>query len=145
MSDDKVFLDSNVLVYAHDVSAGAKHEVAKATVEDLWERRSGVLSSQVLQEWFVNVTGKIRRPMAVSTARAIVEALLSWEVVVNDGSSVLAAVDIHKRLGFSFWDALIVQAALKGGASRLLTEDLTHGQKVDGLRIEDPFIGLKQS
>ena len=145
MSDDKVFLDSNVLVYAHDVSAGAKHEIAKATVEDLWERRSGVLSSQVLQEWFVNVTGKIRRPVAVSTAREIVEALLSWEVVVNDGSSVLAAVDIHERLGFSFWDALIVQAALKGGASRLLTEDLTHGQKVDGLRIEDPFIGLKQS
>jgi predicted nucleic acid-binding protein len=145
MSDDKVFLDSNVLVYAHDVSAGAKHEIAKATVEDLWERRSGVLSSQVLQEWFVNVTGKIRRPVAVSTAREIVEALLSWEVVVNDGSSVLAAVDIHERLGFSFWDSLIVQAAMKGGASRLLTEDLTHGQKVNGLRIEDPFIGLKQS
>lgn len=145
MSDDKVFLDSNVLVYAHDVSAGAKHEIAKATVEDLWERRSGVLSSQVLQEWFVNVTGKIPRPVAVSTAREIVEALLSWEVVVNDGSSVLAAVDIHERLGFSFWDALIVQAALKGGATRLLTEDLTHGQKVDGLRIEDPFIGLRQS
>ena len=145
MSDDKVFLDSNVLVYAHDVSAGAKHEIAKATVEDLWERRSGVLSSQVLQEWFVNVTGKIPRPVAVSTAREIVAALLSWEVVVNDGASVLAAVDIHERLGFSFWDALIVQAALKGGASRLLTEDLTHGQKVDGLRIEDPFIRLRQS
>jgi predicted nucleic acid-binding protein len=104
-----------------------------------------ILSSQVLQEWFVNVTGKITRPVAVSTAREIVEALLSWEVVVNDGTAVLAAVDIHERFGFSFWDSLIVQAALKGGASRLLTEDLTHGQKVNRLRIEDPFVGLKQS
>lgn len=145
MSDDKVFLDSNVLVYAHDVSAGAKHEIAKATVEGLWKRRCGVLSSQVLQEWFVNVTGKIRKPVAAATAREIVEALLSWEVVVNDGASVLAAVDIHESLGFSFWDALIVQAALRGGASRLLTENLTHGQKVNGMRIENPFIGLEAS
>lgn len=143
--DDKVFLDSNVLVYAHDASAGAKHEIAKAMVGDLWERRSGVLSSQVLQEWFVIVTGKIQKPMGVSTARGIVEDLLSWEMVVNDGSSVLRAVDIHQRLGFSFWDSLILQAALRGGASRLLTEDLKDGQKVDGLRIENPFLGLKKS
>lgn len=59
--------------------------------------------------------------------------------------SVLAAIDIHKRLGYSYRDALVLQAALKAGASRLLTEDLKHGQKVDGLRIENPFLGLKQS
>ena len=145
MIDDKVFLDSNVLVYAHDISAGAKHEIARATMSELWDQGSGVLSSQVLQEWFVIVTGKIPKPVEVSTARRIVEDLLSWEVVVNDGSSVLAAVDIHQRLGFSFWDSLILQAALRAGASRLLTEDLKHGQRVDGLRIENPFVGLKQS
>jgi predicted nucleic acid-binding protein len=145
MNEDKVFLDSNVLVYAHDVSAGAKHEIAKTAMRVLWEERSGVLSTQVLQEWFVIVTGKIPKPVTVSTARGIVEDLLSWEVIVNDGTSVLAAVDIHQRLGFSFWDSMVLQAALKAGAKRLLTEDLQHGQKVDGLRIENPFFELEPS
>jgi predicted nucleic acid-binding protein len=142
MSDGKVFLDANVLVYAHDASAGKKHEIARATMDELWSLGSGVLSSQVLQEWFVTVTRKIPKPLDVASARGIVEALLTWEVVANDGASVLAAVELHQRLKFSFWDSLILQAALRAGASRLLSEDLGHGQEVEGLRIENPFLGV---
>ena len=145
MTEGKVFLDANVLVYAHDVSAGGKHEVARAAVGELWVAGTGVVSSQVLQEWFVIVTRKIPKPLDASAARRIVADLLSWEVIVNDGTSILAAIDIHQRFGFSFWDSLILQAALRAGATRLLSEDFTHGQKVDGLRIENPFVELEQT
>ena len=145
MTEGKVFLDADVLVYAHDVSAGGKHEIARATVGELWVAGSGVVSSQVLQEWFVIVTRKIPKPLDASAARRIVADLLSWEVIVNDGTSILAAIDIHQRFGFSFWDSLILQAALRAGATRLLSEDFTHGQKVDGMRIENPFVELEQS
>jgi predicted nucleic acid-binding protein len=145
MSEGKVFLDANVLVYAHDASAGKKHEIARATVAELWIAGSGVVSSQVLQEWFVIVTKKIPKPLEVPAARRIVEDLLNWEVIASDGASVLAAIDIQQRVKFSFWDSLIVQAALRAGATRLLSEDFTHGQKVDGLRIENPFHQVAES
>jgi len=139
MREGKVFLDANVLVYAHDVSAGTKHEVAFRMVSDLWKRGDGVLSTQVLQEFFVIVTRKLPKPMDVSIAQKVISNLLSWEIVVNDGKAIVGAIEVLKRYRCSFWDALIVHAALQSGAAVLFSEDLSSGQRIRDLRIENPF------
>ncbi len=140
MSEDRVFLDTNIIVYAFDSSAGDKQRIARKALSDLWESGLGLVSTQVLQEFYVTITKKVPRPAAPDVARAIVEDLLQWKVIVNDGPSILEAIEIQKRYGFAFWDALIVQAAVKGGAGLLLTEDLEPGRLVDGVRIQNPFI-----
>jgi predicted nucleic acid-binding protein len=139
MKGIRIFLDTNVLVYAHDRSAGKKHEIARDAVLDLWESGLGILSTQVLQEFFTAVTKKIAKPMGTASARQIIEDLLKWSVVVNDGDSILAAVDILERHKLSFWDSMIVQAAVRGGADVLLSEDLSDGQTIHGVRISNPF------
>lgn len=141
MKGARTFLDTNVLVYAHDRSAGKKNEIARDAVLDLWESGLGILSTQVLQEFFTAVTKKIAKPMASAAARQIIEDLLKWSVVVNDGDSILAAVDILERYKLSFWDSMIVQAAVRGGADVLLSEDLSDGQTIHGVRIKNPFRG----
>jgi predicted nucleic acid-binding protein len=140
MAEGKIFLDTNILIYAYDVSAGKKHEMAKTIIMDLWNSKKGVLSIQVLQEFFVNITKKVSKPIGVKLAKDIIRDLLKWEVVVIDGESLLEAIEIHSRHQYSFWDSLILQAAQKGGASRLLSEDLVEGQIVNGVKIENPFI-----
>jgi predicted nucleic acid-binding protein len=139
MKDDKVFVDTNILIYAYDVSASRKHEVARQIVSDLWNSGYGVLSIQVLQEFFVNVTQNIPKPLDRRLARDIVADFLKWEVIINDGESILEAVDVLLRYGLSFWDALIVGAAARSGAAVLLSEDLKHGQVIHGLTIRNPF------
>ncbi len=139
MPEDKVFVDTNVLIYAHDNSAGRKHEVARSEILALWEEGHGLLSTQVLQEFFLGITRKIPNPVSLIVGRKIIEDLLAWEVVINDGTSVLAAIDIQSRYHLSFWDSLIVQAALRGGATVLLSEDLAHGQMIQGVTIQNPF------
>ena len=140
MSGDRAFVDTNVLVYAHDSSALDKHDKARGIVTGLWETGGGLLSTQVLQEFLVTVTRKIPRPMSLAVAKDIVSSLLAWEVVVNDGPAVLRAADLMTRHRLSFWDSLIVQAAIDGGASLLYSEDLTHGQSIRGVTIENPFL-----
>jgi predicted nucleic acid-binding protein len=139
MKGDRVFLDTNVIVYAYDASAGVKHEVAAGVVEGLWRRGCGVVSTQVLQEFYVTVTRKIPKPLALAAAREVVADFLKWEVVVNDGQSILDAIDIQARHGFSFWDSMIIASAAAGGAARLLSEDLSDGQVVAGVAIANPF------
>ena len=139
MPEDKVFVDTNVLIYAHDNSAGRKHEVARNQILALWEEGHGLLSTQVLQEFCLGITRKIPTPVSLTVGRKIIEDLLAWEVVINDGTSVLAAIDIQGRYHLSFWDSLIVQAALRGGAMVLLSEDLAHGQVIQGVTIQNPF------
>ena len=139
MKDDKVFVDTNILIYAYDVSASKKHEVARQIVSDLWNSGHGVLSIQVLQEFFVNVTQKIPKPLDRRSARDIVADFLKWEVIIDDGESILEAVDVLLRYGLSFWDALIVGAAARSGAAVLLSEDLKDGQVIHGLTIRNPF------
>jgi len=141
MKDDKVFVDTNILIYAYDVSANKKHEVARQIVSDLWNSGHGVLSIQVLQEFFVNVTQKIPKPLDRRLARDIVADFLKWEVIINDGELILEAVDILLRYGLSFWDALVVGAAARSGAAVLLSEDLKPGQAIHGLTIRNPFDG----
>ncbi len=139
MTEGKVFLDTNVLVYAHDTSAGTKHDLARGIVADQWTGRRGVLSTQVLQEFFVSVTRKLPKPMDTATAQKVVADLLNWEVVVNDGNSILGAFELLERYKYSFWDSLIVHAALQAGAAVLMSEDFSPGQHIQGMTIENPF------
>jgi predicted nucleic acid-binding protein len=136
---DKCFVDTNILMYAHDKAAGAKHERAKALVERLWRERSGVVSTQVLQELVVNLRRKTARPMDATSARDIVADYLTWQVIVNGGESILEALEIEQRYQISFWDALIVQAAGTSGAAVLYSEDLSEGQMYRGVRVTNPL------
>jgi predicted nucleic acid-binding protein len=139
MPEDRIFVDTNILIYAYDVTAGQKHAIASDILADLWNARLGVVSTQVLQEFFVNVVQKIQRPVDIRLAKDIVKDLLKWHVVVNNGESILEAIDIHDRYGYSFWDAMIIAAAIKGRAAVLMTEDLQDGQTIGGVSIKNPF------
>ena len=136
----KHFVDTNILVYAHDVAAGDKHARARSLVEQLWADRSGVLSTQVLQEFYVNIRKKARAPLAAAEARQWISDYLNWEVVVNDGHSVLEAIELEERYEISFWDALIVQAANTARATVLYSEDLSHGQHYSNVTVENPLL-----
>jgi len=140
---DRVFLDTNVIVYAYDKSAGKKHIQAKEILIDLWKSGYGVISIQVLKEFYVTVTRKIPNTLDIDTAETIIDDFLSWEVVVNDGHNLLEAISIQRRYRFSFWDALIIAAAQESGCSLLYSEDLSSGQKIKNLQIKNPF-ALKQ-
>ena len=139
VGDGKAFLDTNVLLYAHDGTEIQKQPVARAMVETLWHERRGVLSTQVLQEFYVVATRKLPRPLTRREAREIVALYSTWPVVVIDPTLILAATRIEEEHQLSFWDSLILEAARVAGADRLLTEDLQDGQHIEGVRIEDPF------
>lgn len=134
----KAFVDTNILIYAHDVDAAAKHQRAKSIMQELWSQRAGALSTQVLQEFYVNVTRKIALPLTKKSARAVVSSYLIWCVeTTSEEISAAFAIEDDARIGF--WDALIVAAAVKAGADRILSEDLNPGQTIAGVRIENPF------
>jgi predicted nucleic acid-binding protein len=139
MSGDRFFVDTNVLVYAHDVTAGDKHARARALVEELWQTRQGCLSVQVLQEFFVTTTRKIPKPLEAPAAAQIIDDLGHWHVHAPDVSDVLAAIDIHQRAGTSFWDAMILRSAKELGCQILYSEDLNAGQDYAGVRVRNPF------
>jgi predicted nucleic acid-binding protein len=134
----KSFVDTNVLIYAHDSEAGAKHTIAKRVLLDLWGQRSGVLSPQVLQEFYVNVTRKIARPLARVSARAVVDSYAVWCVDIS-AAEISVAFRIEDEAGIGFWDALIIAAAQRVGAHKILSEDLNPGQIIAGVEIENPF------
>ena len=134
------FVDTNILVYAYDRSAGEKHDLAKTLIETLWNDNTGIISTQVLQEFYVNVRRKVQSPLSATEARKLIEDYLSWKVVVNDGAALLEAIEIEQRYQLSFWDALIVQAANTGSAEVLYSEDLNDGQRYGEVRVENPFL-----
>jgi predicted nucleic acid-binding protein len=136
---DRYFVDTNILMYAHDTAAGDKHARAKALVEDLWEKRSGVVSTQVLQELAVNLRRKAKKPIDAKATRDIVSDYLSWQVVVNGGDSILEALELEARYQLSFWDALVIQAAQLSGAEVLYSEDLSDGQKYGSVQVINPL------
>lgn len=138
---DRFFVDTNILMYAHDAASGKKHERAKELVERLWETRSGVVSTQVLQELAVNLRRKAKNPLSPKATREIVANYLSWRVVVNAGDSILEALEIEARYRVSFWDALVIQAANAAGATVLHSEDLSNGQKYGAVRVVNPLQG----
>lgn len=140
--NDKVFVDTNILIYAHDIDAGDKQSIAAQILRGLWSARRGVLSTQVLQEFYVNITRKIPSPLSRATARDIVRSYVVWQVETVEPKSVLLASELEERYQLSFWDALIVSAARKGGVTKILSEDLPAGQRIAGILITNPFVQL---
>ncbi len=135
----KIFIDTNILIYAHDFDAGAKHEKATLIVRQAWETELGMVSTQVLQEFYVNVTRKIPAPISPARARGILNNYLAWQVGINEPRTILYASEIEERHQLSFWDSMTIATATQGGAEQILTEDLNHGQVIEGIRIENPF------
>ena len=136
----KAFVDTNVLVYAYDRAAGSKHVRARELLEELWTSGRGVLSTQVLQEFYVNVLRKTRPRVPPEDARTLVADYLAWDPVVNDGAAVLEALDASRRHQRSYWDALVVVAAARSGASVMYSEDFNHGQRFGSVQVLNPFL-----
>ncbi len=136
----KFFVDTNLLVYAYDSSAGKKWKTSSGVLSLLWIHRTGVLSTQVIQELFVSLTQKVKNPILPDTAKQIVSDLLRWPLVVNDGRNILRAVDLQIKYHFSFWDSLILQAAMTSMSEFLLSEDFQDGQVIESVTIINPFL-----
>lgn len=134
------FVDTNILVYAFDASANTKQTAAKALIERLWDSGTGCLSVQVLQEFFVTVTRKVAKPLAVGEAADRIREFSAWKVFAPSADDVLAAIAIQQQSDLSFWDAMIVRAAAETQCGVLWTEDLNDGQSIRGVRIRSPFV-----
>jgi predicted nucleic acid-binding protein len=131
------FFDTNILIYADDKAAPAKQRQSLYLLAEHRRARSGVVSLQVLQEYFVTVTKKLHVDAAL--ARRKVELLAEFDVAAMTVSDILAAIDLHRLHTFSFWDALILRAAKQAGCSVLFSEDMQHAREIDGIRIVNPF------
>jgi predicted nucleic acid-binding protein len=136
---EKYFVDTNILIYAHDRSQGVKHERARQLIERLWASGRGVLSTQVLQELCVSLRRKVANPVSVDEIRRVIRDYLSWEIVVNTPDAVLQALEIEVRYKTSFWDALILQAAEQCGAAVLYSEDMSGKQRYGTVRVVNPL------
>ncbi|MGD0986644.1 MAG: PIN domain-containing protein [Candidatus Sulfotelmatobacter sp.] len=131
------FFDTNILIYADDKAAPAKQRRALDLITEHRRARTGVVSLQVLQEYFVTVTRKLRVDAAI--ARRKVELLAEFDVATPDVSDILAAIDLHRLHSLSFWDALVLRAAKQSGCTILFSEDMQHTREFEGVRIENPF------
>lgn len=134
-----VFVDTNVLLYAEDRADERKHAAARAWLRAIWLGRCGRLSTQVLNEFYVNATRKLVPPMPAGDARAEVRRYQRWQPWQVDHATVEAAWAVESRHGLHYWDALMVAAAQQQGCAWLLSEDLQHGQQFDGVTVVDPF------
>jgi predicted nucleic acid-binding protein len=135
---DPCFVDTNVLIYADDKAAGPKRETARALLRRVLAQPRTSVSIQVLQEYFAAATRRLGLPPDVARRRVAVLGRL--DIVTPKLTDLLAAIDLHRLHSLSFWDALIVRAALVAGCRTLYTEDLQHGQEFDGLRVVNPFV-----
>lgn len=136
---DKSSVDTNVLIYAYNLDAGRKHTVAANILRELWLNANGAISTQVLQEFYVNVTKKIPKPLKPLEARVIISRYVVWHVEEITLESIIRASELQERYQLSFWDSLIVVAASKSTAKILLSEDLNHGQIIEGVKVINPF------
>ncbi|HYM08681.1 MAG TPA: PIN domain-containing protein [Terriglobales bacterium] len=134
------FFDTNVLVYADDKAAPAKQRRALEVVAEHRRAGTGVVSLQVLQEYFVTVTRKLG--VEARIARRKVELLAEFDVAAPDVTDILAAIDLHRLHGFSFWDALVLRAAKQAGCGVLLSEDFQESREFDGVRVVNPFLRM---
>ena len=136
---DRIFVDTNILVYAHDGSAGSKHAAAKGLVQELWEHQTGCVSIQVLQEFYVSVTQKVPTPMDHKIAQMIIRDLSHWKVHEPKSDDVINAIDIQQQYQISFWDAMILQSALHLECNFLWSEDLSPGQVYETVKLVNPL------
>ena len=139
MSGDKVFVDTNILVYAYDTDAGKKHGIALNIMKDLWHSGLGTISTQILQEFFVTLTKKIAAPLDISVVRETIRRLAKWDVLLIDVDAIISATELQETYKYSFWDSLIIASAMAGGAKTILSEDLADGQTIQGVTIKNPF------
>ena len=138
MSDSQVFVDTNILVYAHDLDAGAKHQIARDRVKELWKRPlPPAVSVQVLQESYVNL---VRKGLAPNVVAATVTDYFRWHVVNNDPTLLVEGIAVSQRWKISLWDGLIVSAALRANAPHLWSEDLSAGQDYGGVVVVNPLL-----
>jgi predicted nucleic acid-binding protein len=136
----RTFVDSNVLIYAHDLDAGERHHRSADYLRELWDAGAGLLSTQVLQEFYVNVTKKIRRPLSRTVAREVIRDYGPWVKTWITPETIARASEISEIWQLSFWDSMIVAAAEQSQAVELLSEDLSHGQVIAGVRVVNPFV-----
>ena len=134
------FVDTNILIYAHDRSAGQKHVRARHLISDLWQSGEGCLSIQVLQEFYVNVTQKVAKPMTPDVATRIVADLSVWHVHRPGVEDVLDAIQLQGRYRISFWDAMIVTSAIQLECQQICSEDLNEGPTYDTATVANPFL-----
>ena len=134
------FVDTNIFVYFRDASEAEKQKTASLWLKRLWERQEGRISWQVLNEYYVTVTQKLKPGLDQAMARADVRNLMSWNPILVDGAIMEKAWGLQDHYKFSWWDSLIIAAALEAGCTTLLSEDLHHGQYIHGLTIINPFV-----
>ncbi len=137
---DAQFVDTHILVYAHDVTAGPKHARAKELINALWDNQMGCLSMQVLQEFYVISTRKVAQPLTAERAAAVIAELAAWRVHRPAVDDILDAIALQRRYGISFWDAMILQSALQLGCTLVWSEDLNSGQTYAGVQVANPFV-----
>ena len=142
MPDDSAhqFVDANILVYAHDISAGARNEKARELIRRLWENKTGCLSIQVLQEFYVVVTQKVSNPISSTDASRIISDLSHWRIHEPAFEDLLSAIDLQQRYSLSFWDAMVVHSAARLRCQVIWSEDMSHGQVYEGIRLINPFL-----
>lgn len=137
----RTFVDSNVLIYAHDADAGSKQRIAADRLRELWKSGADLLSTQVLQEFYVNVTRRIGSPLGATAVREVVRDYAVWVESPVTAATIVRASGIGEVWQISFWDAMILAAAEQSGAEQLLTGDLNAGEKIAGIEIVNPFSG----
>ena len=135
-----VFVDTNIVVYAHDISAGVKHDRARELIQTLWDTGIGCLSIQVLQEFFVTTTRKVAHPIETEDAARVIKDLATWNLHQPNANDVLGAIELQGHHQISFWDAMILWSASQMGCSKLYSEDLSSGQIYEGVSVVNPFI-----
>jgi len=136
---DNCFVDTNIFVYFRDASEPEKQKTAGNWLETLWKNRTGRISFQVLNEYYVIVTQKLKPGMTQVNARLDVKNMMAWHPVTVDESVMEISWSLQDQYRFSWWDSLIVAAAVEADCSILLTEDLQHGQRIHDLTILNPF------
>ncbi len=134
------FVDTNILVYAYDISAGRKHEIAKELLKALWNTKLGCLSTQVLEEFYVTVTKKVKNPLPFSEASQIVSDFGTWKLDLPDVSDILEAIKISQRYTLSFWDSLILRSAMNLECNVIWSEDLNSNQYFEKVKVVNPFL-----
>lgn len=137
--DAPVFVDTNVLVYAYDQTAGEKRARARSLIDKLWGDVRGCISVQVLQEFYVTVTKKIPSPLQQDVAADIVRDLSYWRLHAPVAEDVLGAIGLQQRQGTSFWDAMILWSAQQLGCDTIWSEDLSQSQGYNGVKVVNPF------
>lgn len=139
---DNIFVDTNILLYSRDASEPEKQALASARLAELWDKRNGRISAQVLNEYFINATRMLDPGLSPEEAWDDIEALSAWNPLPIDLPILNRTFAIQRRYQLSWWDSMIIAAAETAGCTRILSEDLSHGATYFGITVENPFVDL---